>query len=60
VKTARREFCGPNKRIPQEVMTKLDKDIEEAKARGNRSLKKQLRRKYERLGMLETKLLTVL
>lgn len=45
MKAAQREFCGPNKRIPQGLMTKLDEDIKEAKARNNRSLKKQLRRK---------------
>lgn len=58
MKAARQEFCGLNKRIPQEVMMKLDKDIKEAKARGNKALKKHLKRKYERLGMLETRLLT--
>lgn len=52
-------FCGLNKSIPQGVMTKLDKDIKEAKARGNKALKKHLKRKYERLGMLETRLLTL-
>ncbi|KFY95308.1 hypothetical protein V500_02839 [Pseudogymnoascus sp. VKM F-4518 (FW-2643)] len=44
-KTARQEFCGPNKRISREVMTKLDKDIKEAKAQGNRFFKKQLKQK---------------
>ncbi|RDL37034.1 Uncharacterized protein BP5553_04467 [Venustampulla echinocandica] len=48
-KAARREFCGPNKRIAEEVMMKFDKDIEEAKRRGDKSLKKQLKRKQELL-----------
>lgn len=37
---------------------KLDKDIKEAKERGNKALKKHLKRKYEKLGMPETRLLT--
>lgn len=53
MKAARQEFCGPNKRIPHGIMTNLDKDIKEAKARGNRHLKKQLRREYDRLYMLK-------
>ncbi|OBT85494.1 hypothetical protein VE02_07345 [Pseudogymnoascus sp. 03VT05] len=35
-KTARRDSCGPNKRIPKEVMAELDRDIERAK-KANRS-----------------------
>ncbi|KFY44636.1 hypothetical protein V495_03340 [Pseudogymnoascus sp. VKM F-4514 (FW-929)] len=42
-KAARREFCGPKKRIPEEVMAKLDRDIEQAKAQGNRSRMKKLK-----------------
>ncbi|KFZ06243.1 hypothetical protein V501_07587 [Pseudogymnoascus sp. VKM F-4519 (FW-2642)] len=49
VKAARQEFCGPNKSIPQGVMTKLDKDIKEAKAQGNKALKKHLKRKQQLL-----------
>ncbi|KFY49525.1 hypothetical protein V496_09946 [Pseudogymnoascus sp. VKM F-4515 (FW-2607)] len=49
VKAARQEFCGLNKRIPQGVMMKLDKDIKEAKARGNKALKKHLKRKQQLL-----------
>jgi hypothetical protein len=45
-KTARREFCGPGKRIPLAVMNKLDKDIETSKRSGDKALKKQLKRKY--------------
>lgn len=45
-KALRREFCGPNKRIPQELMAKLDRDIENAKRLGNRALKKQLKRRH--------------
>ena len=43
---ARREFCGPNKRIPQSVMEQFDKDIEHAKKTGDRVLKKELRRRH--------------
>ncbi|OBT81787.1 hypothetical protein VE02_09856 [Pseudogymnoascus sp. 03VT05] len=49
VKSARQEFCGPNKTIPQGVMTKLDKDIKEAKAQGKKVLKKHLKRKQQLL-----------
>jgi hypothetical protein len=45
-KTARREFCGPNKKILPTVMELLDKDIEDAKKNNNKTLKKQLKRKY--------------
>lgn len=68
MKAARKEFCGPKKAIPKEVMAQLDKDIKDAKARekntkdaearGNRTLKKQLKQRLERLGMAKTKLLT--
>jgi hypothetical protein len=44
--TARREFCGPNKRITASVMEQLDKDIDDAKKAGNRALKKELKRKH--------------
>ena len=44
--TARREFCGPHKRITASVMEQLDKDIDDAKEAGNRALKKELKRKY--------------
>ncbi|OBT96981.1 hypothetical protein VE01_05489 [Pseudogymnoascus verrucosus] len=49
VKAARQEFCGPNKSIPQGVMTKLDEDIKEAKAQRNKALKKHLKRKQQLL-----------
>jgi hypothetical protein len=45
-KTARREFCGPDKRIPQLVMEELDQSIEDARESGNRVLKKELKRKH--------------
>ncbi len=45
-KTARREFCGSDKKIPLSVMEQLDKDIEDAKKNNNKALKKQLKRKY--------------
>jgi len=44
-KTARREFCGPNKRIPESVMNQIDRDIEKAKADGDKAHKKELKRK---------------
>jgi hypothetical protein len=45
-KTARREFCGLDKKIPESVMEQLDKDIEDARKSGNRVLKKELKRKH--------------
>ena len=45
-KTARREFCGPDKKISPLVMEQLDKDIEDAKKNNNKTLKKKLKRKY--------------
>ena len=42
-KAARREFCESRKRIPEEVMAKPDQDIEQAKAKGNRSRIKKLK-----------------
>lgn len=47
MKAARKEFCGPEKAIPKEVMAQLDKDIKDAKARENRTLKKQLKQRLE-------------
>ncbi|KAE9366257.1 hypothetical protein N431DRAFT_419424 [Stipitochalara longipes BDJ] len=46
-KTARREFCGPHKKIPLSVMEQLDKNIEYAKKNSNKTLKKELKRKQE-------------
>ncbi|TVY75935.1 hypothetical protein LSUE1_G004583, partial [Lachnellula suecica] len=46
-KAARREFCGPRKRITLAEMEKLDRDIGKAKKNNDRVLKKQLRRKQE-------------
>jgi hypothetical protein len=45
-KTARREFCGPHKKISAGVMEQLDKDIENAKRNNDKVLKKKLKRKY--------------
>ncbi|KFY77671.1 hypothetical protein V499_03018 [Pseudogymnoascus sp. VKM F-103] len=42
-KSARREFCGPNSRISEEVMANLDKDISKEKANGDRQLVKKLK-----------------
>lgn len=44
-RTARIEFCGPNRRIPPEIMVELDKEIETAKAAGDRVTKKAAKRK---------------
>ena len=52
-KTARREFCGPCKKISPLIMEQLDKDIEDAKKSKNKVLKKQLKRKWvEQLSVL--------
>ncbi|KAH6678502.1 hypothetical protein B0J14DRAFT_582898 [Halenospora varia] len=48
-KTARREFCGPHKKISPLVMEQLDKSIKDAKENNNKVLKKQLKRKQELL-----------
>jgi len=48
-KNARREFCGPHKKISPFVMEQLDKGIEEAKKNNNKTLKKHLKRKYVEL-----------
>ena len=45
-RTARREFCGPRKRIAESRMEQLDRDIEDAKEADNRVLKKELKRRY--------------
>lgn len=50
-RTARTEFCGPNRRILPETMAKLDKEIETAKAVGDRVAKKAAKRKQERILM---------
>ncbi|KAH8688415.1 hypothetical protein BGZ61DRAFT_353751 [Ilyonectria robusta] len=50
-RTARTEFCGPNKRILPETMEKLDKEIETAKAAGDRVAKKTAKRRQERILM---------
>jgi hypothetical protein len=42
-KNARKEFCGPNKRIPREVMEELDQNIEKAKKTGNGFLIRKLK-----------------
>lgn len=46
IKTAMRDFCGPGKRIPSEVITHLEADIEAAKSSGDRHHKKELKRTY--------------
>ncbi|KAH8649442.1 hypothetical protein BGZ60DRAFT_534676 [Tricladium varicosporioides] len=45
--TARREFCGPHKKISSSVMEQLDKRIKDAKENNQKALKKQLKRKQE-------------
>lgn len=45
-KAARKEFCGPHKKISPLVMEQLDKEIEVAKKNNNKVLKKRLKRKY--------------
>lgn len=45
-KTARREFCGPDKKISPSMMEQLDKEIEDARRNNDKSLKKQLKRKH--------------
>ncbi|KAK4152198.1 hypothetical protein C8A00DRAFT_35109 [Chaetomidium leptoderma] len=43
IEAARREFCGPGKPIRASVMQDLDAQIDDAKATGNRTLKKTLK-----------------
>lgn len=40
---AKREFCGPRKRIEQHEMDQLDRDIDQARESGSRVLKKKLK-----------------
>ncbi|KAH8812284.1 hypothetical protein F5884DRAFT_784973 [Xylogone sp. PMI_703] len=47
VEAARKQFCGPNKKIQPSVMEQLDKDIKAAKENENKALKKQLKRRQE-------------
>lgn len=44
-RAARREFCSPNNRISPLVMRQLDSEIEDAKKKNNKALKKQLKRR---------------
>ena len=46
LEAARRTFCGPGKLIPATEMEDLDAQIDDAKASGNRKLKKALRNRY--------------
>ncbi|KAK4106679.1 hypothetical protein N658DRAFT_414629 [Parathielavia hyrcaniae] len=46
IRAARREFCGPRKPIDAPVLDDLDAQIEDAKATGNRMLKKSLKQRY--------------
>ncbi|KAH7316951.1 hypothetical protein B0I35DRAFT_434291 [Stachybotrys elegans] len=48
-RTARPEFCGPNKRIPEELMVQLDKEIADAKATGDNKRKKMAKKQQELL-----------
>lgn len=45
-KTAKRDLCGPGKRIPYEVVARLEADIEDAKRSQDRHRKKELKRVY--------------
>lgn len=45
-KTAKRDFCCPEKRSPLAVKNQLDNDIENAKRNWDRAKKKQLERKH--------------
>ncbi|KAH7193897.1 uncharacterized protein B0J16DRAFT_395906 [Fusarium flagelliforme] len=49
LRNARLEFCGPNKSIPLETMTKLDNEIDAAKASGDRTRKKTAKKQQELL-----------
>jgi hypothetical protein len=44
--TAKKEFCGPGKRIDSTVMDQLEMQITQAKSSGNKGLKKELKRRY--------------
>jgi hypothetical protein len=46
LEAARKTFCGPGKLIPATEMEDLDAQINDAKASGNRKLKKALRNRY--------------
>lgn len=49
VKTHRKDFCGPGKRISEAVMNELDREIQQANTADDRSLKKAIKRKQELL-----------
>ncbi|KAG8670948.1 hypothetical protein FPOAC1_004183 [Fusarium poae] len=49
LRTARLEFCGPNKSIPTEIMTQLDSDISNAKQSNDRARKKVAKKQQELL-----------
>ncbi|CAG7563209.1 unnamed protein product, partial [Fusarium equiseti] len=49
LRNARLEFCGPNKSISLETMTKLDNEIDAAKASGDRARKKTAKKQQELL-----------
>ncbi|RYP61155.1 hypothetical protein DL769_007837 [Monosporascus sp. CRB-8-3] len=44
LRAARAEFCGPGKRIPNDTMDQLDKDLAAAKDAHDKARKKQLKR----------------
>jgi hypothetical protein len=45
LRTARLEFCGPNNSISPETMTRLDNEIDSAKATGDRTRKKAAKKR---------------
>lgn len=45
LRAARREFCGPNRRISQETMDQYDRYIEAANQSNNTARKKELKRR---------------
>ncbi|KAL9562087.1 hypothetical protein ACKAV7_014010 [Fusarium commune] len=47
--TAKREFCGPNKPISSDIMTRLDTEIDIAKSSGDRPKKKAAKKQQELL-----------
>ncbi|KAJ4027854.1 hypothetical protein NW752_000099 [Fusarium irregulare] len=49
VRNARAEFCGPNRPISVETMTRLDNEIEAAKSSGDRDRKKVAKKQQELL-----------
>jgi hypothetical protein len=52
VKALRGEFVGPGKRISPSVMNELDRQLSQAKMRGDRKSKKEIKRRYAKSGNL--------